>query len=145
MKEQVIERVSSFDSFASPLPVKTRIREWELLKYNGPRLAVEPGEGSWIAVEKSHSSVEHICPQLCEVVVPVERLEEEPWFQVAPGWWKTAAIKGHVFVTNPKEGNPMLEAVTLESGQTVGAVVPGAGFQPFCEDCGTTTAFADLF
>jgi hypothetical protein len=103
---------------------------------------VEPGEGSWISVEKSHSSVEHICPQLCEVVVPVEKLEEEPWLEVAPGLWKTAAVKGHVFVTNPKEGNPTLEAVTLESGQTVGAVVPGAGFQQFCEDCGTTAAFA---
>jgi hypothetical protein len=140
MKEQIIERISSFDNFGASMSVRDKVREWELLKYNGPRLVVEPGEGSWIAVERSRDGLTHADPKLCEVVIPVDSVS--PYAETAPGLWSTGSMKGHIFLANPVEGNPSLEPVTLESGQAVGAVVAGAGFQQFCGDCGTTSAFA---
>ena len=148
MMRDMVKVMSAFDGAScSSSSFCEKVKEEELLRYSGPGVSVEPGEGVWVPVEraKGAESSSSSNPFACEVVMPVGAAASQNFLEVAPGIWETSADVGFVFVTNPTTENDALEAVVLSKGDAVAVVEESLAVQQFCEECGTTAAFCLCF
>ena len=95
------------------------------LVYQGEELVVDPDEGVLVPVTRTGAGTS--TSDQCEAAMSSQECDLE----VAPGLWDTNGKEGMVLLSNLTE-----EAVTLNRGSVVGAVVKVAAQRRVCLNCG---------